>query len=134
MGAAKVAPTVLGCRVSVCGARNFPFVLRSRNFDRSTHCALPSSATGGGPARGQTRFTFSPLGRKLRFASVKPSAAALIRAAFRSVRARYLHKAKERGSCLSLLLGAGNRTRTGTLFTARDFKSLVSTDFTMPAR
>ena len=29
--------------------------------------------------------------------------------------------------------GAGNRTRTGTLFTARDFKSLVSTDFTMPA-
>ena len=28
---------------------------------------------------------------------------------------------------------AGNRTRTGTLFTARDFKSLVSTDFTMPA-
>ena len=32
-----------------------------------------------------------------------------------------------------LLFGAGNRTRTGTLFTARDFKSLVSTDFTMPA-
>ena len=30
--------------------------------------------------------------------------------------------------------GAGNRTRTGTLFTARDFKSLVSTDFTMPAK
>ena len=29
--------------------------------------------------------------------------------------------------------GAGNRTRTGTLLTARDFKSLVSTDFTMPA-
>ena len=32
-----------------------------------------------------------------------------------------------------LFFGAGNRTRTGTLFTARDFKSLVSTDFTMPA-
>ena len=32
-----------------------------------------------------------------------------------------------------LLFGAGNRTRTGTLLTARDFKSLVSTDFTMPA-
>ena len=31
------------------------------------------------------------------------------------------------------LIGAGNRTRTGTLLTARDFKSLVSTDFTMPA-
>ena len=29
---------------------------------------------------------------------------------------------------------AGNRTRTGTLLRARDFKSLVSTDFTMPAR
>lgn len=31
------------------------------------------------------------------------------------------------------IFGAGNRTRTGTLFMARDFKSLVSTDFTMPA-
>ena len=30
-------------------------------------------------------------------------------------------------------IGAGNRPRTGTLLTARDFKSLVSTDFTMPA-
>ena len=30
-------------------------------------------------------------------------------------------------------VGAGNRTRTGTLLRARDFKSLVSTDFTMPA-
>ena len=29
--------------------------------------------------------------------------------------------------------GAGNRNRTGTLFTARDFKSLVSTYSTMPA-
>ena len=29
--------------------------------------------------------------------------------------------------------GAGNRTRTGTLFTARDFKSLVSTYSTTPA-
>ena len=53
--------------------------------------------------------------------------------AFRWVRVRYLHKAKERGESLSLLLGAGNRTRPGTLLTARDFKSLVSTDFTMPA-
>ena len=32
-----------------------------------------------------------------------------------------------------LRLGAGNRTRTGTLFTARDFKSLVSTYSTIPA-
>ena len=31
------------------------------------------------------------------------------------------------------LFGAGNRNRTGTLFTARDFKSLVSTYSTMPA-
>ena len=30
------------------------------------------------------------------------------------------------------LFGAGNRNRTGTLFTARDFKSLVSTYSTMP--
>ena len=29
--------------------------------------------------------------------------------------------------------GAGNRNRTGTRFTARDFKSLVSTYSTMPA-
>ena len=32
-----------------------------------------------------------------------------------------------------LLFGAGNRNRTGTLFTGRDFKSLVSTYSTMPA-
>ena len=30
--------------------------------------------------------------------------------------------------------GAGNRNRTGTDFTPRDFKSLVSTYSTMPAR
>ena len=30
-------------------------------------------------------------------------------------------------------IGAGDRTRTGTLFTARDFKSLVSTYSTTPA-
>ena len=29
--------------------------------------------------------------------------------------------------------GAGSRTRTGTDFTPRDFKSLVSANFTMPA-
>lgn len=33
----------------------------------------------------------------------------------------------------AFLFYAGNRTRTGTHVTARDFKSLVSTDFTMPA-
>ena len=32
-----------------------------------------------------------------------------------------------------LYVGAGNRTRTGTDFTPRDFKSLVSTYSTMPA-
>ena len=31
------------------------------------------------------------------------------------------------------LIGAGNRDRTGTLFTARDFKSLVSACSTIPA-
>ena len=31
------------------------------------------------------------------------------------------------------VVGAGNRNRTGTRFTARDFKSLVSTYSTMPA-
>ena len=33
----------------------------------------------------------------------------------------------------ALLFGAGNRNRTGTDFTPRDFKSLVSTYSTMPA-
>ena len=32
-----------------------------------------------------------------------------------------------------LLFGAGDRDRTGTLFTARDFKSLVSAYSTTPA-
>ena len=32
-----------------------------------------------------------------------------------------------------LVFGAGNRNRTGTDFTPRDFKSLVSTYSTMPA-
>ena len=40
---------------------------------------------------------------------------------------------KREATASLFLVGAGNRTRTGTLFTARDFKSLVSTDFTMPA-
>ena len=41
---------------------------------------------------------------------------------------------KKREAFASLFLfGAGNRNRTGTLFTARDFKSLVSTYSTMPA-
>ena len=40
--------------VSVCGARNFLFAERSRNFDRCTRCALAASATGGARARGRT--------------------------------------------------------------------------------
>ena len=40
---------------------------------------------------------------------------------------------KREAFSLPFLIGAGNRTRTGTLLRARDFKSLVSTDFTMPA-
>ena len=41
-------------------------------------------------------------------------------------------KIRERRLPLSYF-GAGNRNRTGTRFTARDFKSLVSTYSTMPA-
>ena len=37
----------------------------------------------------ETRFAFSPVGRKLRFASVEPSAATLICVAFRWVRVRF---------------------------------------------
>ena len=33
-------------------------------------------------------------------------------------------KEKEGGICLSLFLGAGDRDRTGTVFTPRDFKLL----------
>ena len=44
------------------------------------------------------------------------------------------HKKKSRYSIgVPAFLGAGNRNRTGTLFTARDFKSLVSTYSTIPA-
>ena len=59
--------------------------------------------------------------------------AALIRAAFRWVRVRLLFGIKKGHPVEVSFFGAGNRTRTGTLLTARDFKSLVSTDFTMPA-
>ena len=38
-----------------------------------------------------------------------------------------LYKVKERGVSLSLLLGAGDRTRTGTLSPAADFESATST-------
>ena len=55
---AKNADTHLGIcflvPASICGARNFSFATCSRNFDRCTRCALPSSATGGGRARGRT--------------------------------------------------------------------------------
>ena len=72
----------------------------------------------------RTRFAFSPLGRKLRFASVKPSAATLVRVAFRWVRVRFLQRINPivNVSFTMGFIGAGDRTRTGTLFTARDFK------------
>ena len=41
-----------------CGARNFFARCRSRNFDRCTFHALPSSATGGGKAQNPVRITF----------------------------------------------------------------------------
>ena len=43
-------------------------------------------------AGGQTQFAFSPIGRKLRFASVKPSVATLTRVAFRWVQVRFQQK------------------------------------------
>ena len=53
---------------------------------------------------------------------------------FKIVRFRFFYKEiKKRGKSLSFLFGAGNRNRTGTDFTPRDFKSLVSTYSTMPA-
>ena len=59
--------------------------------------------------------------------AVEPSHATVHRTvAFRWDRSLHYHKVKERGGCLSLLLGAGDRDRTGTDFTPRDFKSLVS--------
>ena len=71
---------------------------------------------------------------KSRSGSGKPSPAALIRAAFNWFSSGFLITNKKREAfSLPFLIGAGNRTRTGTLLTARDFKSLVSTDFTMPA-
>ena len=53
--------------------------------------------------------------------------------AFNLFESDYLYKRKKHPNWGAFFVGAGNRTRTGTLFTARDFKSLVSTDFTMPA-
>ena len=85
----------------------------------------------------RTRFAFSfPLGKKIMvwFPSSREPPAVHRTAAFKWVRVRHLYTNKKReAACLPFLIGAGNRTRTGTLFTARDFKSLVSTDFTMPA-
>ena len=65
--------------------------------------------------------------RKLWSGSVQPSPAALIRAALNGFSSGSLHKAKERGESLSLLLGAGDRTRTGTPSLAADFESATST-------
>ena len=53
--------------------------------------------------------------------------------AFSLFESDYQQKEKRETERSLFFLGAGNRTRTGTLLRARDFKSLVSTDFTMPA-
>ena len=56
-------------------------------------------------AGNRTRFAFPFAGeRKLRFASVEPSAATLIRVAFKWVRIRSLNYQKKRGRSLSFLL------------------------------
>ena len=51
--------------------------------------------------------------------------------AFRLFDSRLLHQ--KRRTLRVVFFGAGNRNRTGTDFTPRDFKSLVSTYSTMPA-
>ena len=76
-------------------------------FDRCTRCALALSATGGAQARGQDltiRFSLPETDSK-----------------------------KSRPQKGSGFFGAGDRDRTGTLFRARDFKSLVSACSTTPA-
>ena len=75
------------------------------------------------------------LWQKLRFASVELSAATLVRVAFRWVRVRFQQRINPivNGSFTMGFIGAGDRTRTGTSVTSRDFKSLVSTYSTTPA-
>ena len=49
------SPPCGGDSFSVCGAQNFLFADRSRNFDRCTHFCPASSATGGAGQRGPGR-------------------------------------------------------------------------------
>ena len=81
------------------------------------------------------RFAFSPgNGRKSRMRSVEPSRATVLRTVALDgfdPFPRTKHKREAFG--LPFIFGAGDRDRTGTLFTARDFKSLVSAYSTTPA-
>ena len=72
---------------------------------------------------------FCPLGQKLRFRCVQSQRATLIRVAFRWVRVRFQQriKATENVSFSMAFIGAGDRTRTGTLSPAVDFESTTST-------
>ena len=140
---------------SVCGARNghrfaenagirlrYPanvlgFEKPSSLADRGTRCTLAASAAGGARVRGRNRFAFFFLSTRKKNISRTQFANWV-----QQVSTGHLHlrsfdsgagdKKRERQKPLSFF-GAGNRNRTGTLFTARDFKSLVSTYSTMPA-
>ena len=104
--------------------------------------SLPSldSATGGGRVAPQTLTCgSSPTGTKINpivnvsftmgfIGAVKQSES---EPSLPSGNARYATEFVTH--CLQMLSGAGNRTRTGTPVTARDFKSLVSTYSTTPA-
>ena len=68
----------------------------------------------------RTRFAFSPgNGRKLWSGSVKPSPAALVRAAFKWVRVLITYQTKRGGFCLLFLFGTGVHNVLGIKAPAR---------------
>ncbi len=85
--------------------------------------------------RCRDRFAFLPFGAKIKV--LPPSswrqATAHRAVAFGWVRSRHGNKKRDTPVGGIPFLGAGDRDRTGTLFTARDFKSLVSAYSTTPA-
>ena len=88
------------------------------------------------PVTGLDLHFLSPKGKKIIvwFPSSRKPATPHRGVAFKWVRVRFPWIPKyARPLWGRAYFGAGNRTRTGTLFTARDFKSLVSTYFTIPA-
>ena len=96
---------------------------RSESKDPYPHYpgAISHPATGGSRASP----TYAP--KFLFQSSAKPTPQLSI------VHSDFPTQQKRRGQSLSLFFGAGDRDRTGTLFTARDFKSLVSACSTTPA-